>query len=249
MDATVPAPPAAQMPVGSTLVPNTVAPTTTPVAPATAPTTAPANDVPATLAPEGPAPATTNDSATPTPTTTTTTTPTTTTPTTTTPTVPNVRDGANVNAVADVGDPIRVIVPSAGIDGPVSAAGVLADNTVAVPPDPAIAGWFTGGPRPGELGPAVIVGHVDSKKSGPGVFYRLRDVKVGDIATIVTTTGSQQFVAVATERVPKNAFPTARVYGQVPTAALRLITCGGSFDSSIGHYRDNVVVYLVKAPS
>jgi len=151
--------------------------------------------------------------------------------------------------VTDVGDPIRVIVASAGIDGPVSASGVLDDNTVAVPPDPSIAGWFTGGPRPGELGPAVIVGHVDSKKTGPGVFYRLREVQVGDIATVVTTTGIQQFVAVATELVPKNAFPTDRVYGQVPVAALRLITCGGSFDRSIGHYRDNVVVYLVRVPS
>lgn len=87
---------------------------------------------------------------------------------TTAPTALNVRGGANVNTVADVGAPIRVIVASAGIDGPVSAAGVLDDNTVAVPPDPSIAGWFTGGLRPGELGPAVIVGHVDSKKTGPG---------------------------------------------------------------------------------
>jgi hypothetical protein len=167
---------------------------------------------------------------------------------TTTEALPNVRGGANVNAAADVGDPVRIVVPAAGIDGPVSAAGVLDDNTVAVPPDPSIAGWFTGGPRPGELGPAVIVGHVDSKQAGPGVFYRLRDVKVGDTATVVTTTGTQQFVAVATERVPKDEFPTSRVYGQVPIAALRLITCGGSFDRSIGHYRDNVVVYLVKVP-
>lgn len=74
-------------------------------------------------------------------------------------------------------------------------------------------------------------------------------MRVGDITTVVSTTGSQQFVAVATELVPTDAFPTARVYGQVATAALRLITCGGSFDRSIGHYRDNVVVYLVKAPS
>lgn len=161
-------------------------------------------------------------------------------------TAPNVRSGASVNAVGDVGDPVRVIVPSAGIDGPVSPAGVMDDDTVAVPPDPLIAGWFTGGPRPGELGPAVIVGHVDSKKSGPGVFYRLREAKVGDTATVITTTGSQEFVVVATELVAKDEFPTARVYGQVPIAALRLITCGGSFDRSIGHYRSNVVVYLVK---
>lgn len=155
------------------------------------------------------------------------------------------RSGANVNAQAAVGDPIGLTVASIGVDTPLIGAGVLDDGTVAVPPDPAIAGWFTGGPRPGELGPAVIMGHVDSKKSGPGVFWRLRDLAVGADVVVHTTTGDVQFVVTAREQVAKDAFPTERVYGPVPGRALRLITCGGSFNRDIGHYRDNIVVYLV----
>ncbi len=156
-----------------------------------------------------------------------------------------VRSGANVSPDAAVGDPISIAIPSIDVDSVLVQAGVLADGTVAVPPDPAIAGWFTGGPKPGERGPAVIMGHVDSKKSGPGVFYRLVDIQVGAEVTITTTTTPLKFVVQSVDRFPKNQFPTQLVYGSVPQPALRLITCGGSFDRSIGHYRDNVVAFLV----
>ena len=97
-------------------------------------------------------------------------------------------------------------------------------------------------------GPAVIMGHVNSKKFGPGVFYRLREIPVGSVVTVGTTGGPEQFIVQSVEQYPKNQFPTEAVYGPVPLPALRLITCGGSFDSSIGHYRDNIVVFLVPAP-
>ncbi len=169
-------------------------------------------------------------------------------PTTTTSPVP-LKSGANVNADADVGDPISISIPSIGVESVLVPTGVLADGTMAVPADPKIAGWFTGGPRPGEKGPAVIMGHVDQKISGPGVFWHLRDLQIGAEVVIHTATSDITFVAVERDLILKDQFPTEQVYGPVPTPALRLITCGGSFDRSIGHYRSNVVVYLVPKAS
>lgn len=159
------------------------------------------------------------------------------------------RSGANISGDAPVGDPVSISIPSIGVDSKLTPTGVLDDGTVAVPPDPSIAGWFTGGPRPGERGPAVIMGHVDSQTAGPGVFWRLSELSVGAVATVQTSDRSQTFVVQSVEQYPKNAFPTQAVYGPVPQPALRLITCGGSFDNSIGHYRDNIVVFLVPAPA
>ena len=155
------------------------------------------------------------------------------------------RSGADISPDEPVGDPLSISIPSIGVESSLVAAGVLEDGTVAVPPDPNIAGWFTGGPRPGERGPAVIMGHVDSKKSGPGVFWRLVDLDIGALVTVETTTGPQQFVVQSVEQYPKDQFPTERVYGPLPQPALRLITCGGSFDRAIGHYRDNIIAFLV----
>ena len=92
------------------------------------------------------------------------------------------------------------------------------------------------------------MGHVNSKQFGPGVFYRLREIPVGSVVTVGTTGGPERFIVQSVEQYPKNQFPTEAVYGPVPLPALRLITCGGSFDSSIGHYRDNIVVFLVPEP-
>ncbi|MEO6654168.1 MAG: sortase [Ilumatobacteraceae bacterium] len=173
------------------------------------------------------------------------TTSTTTTTTTTATTEPPVRSGAIVSPVATVGDPLSISIPAIGVESVLLPTGYADDGTVDVPKDPSIAGWFEPGPRPGELGPAVVMGHVDSRTYGPGVFYRLRDIEIGDIATIETTSGPVRFVVRSVEQFPKDEFPTDLVYGPVPEAALRLITCGGAFDSSVRSYRDNIVAFLV----
>ena len=139
--------------------------------------------------------------------------------------------------------PVRLQVPAADIDVPLTGLGVAADGTLEVPADYQQVGWFDGGPPPGDVGPAVVAGHVDSK-SGPAPFYRLRDLAAGDEVTVTRADG--QLVVFHVDGVAqyaKDAFPTATVYGPVPGPALRLVTCGGSFDRSSGHYRDNVVVY------
>jgi hypothetical protein len=234
-------------------------PSPTRVFPGLEPTTTVSSNPPATDTPTKPSiPATTTTPATATPTTATpaTATPTTATPTTATPatatpataTTTLERSGTNISSDAAIGDPLSISIPAIGVSSALVPSGTLDDGTVAVPPDPSIAGWFTGGPKPGERGPAVIMGHVNSKKFGPGVFYRLREIPIGSVVTVGTTGDPQQFIVQSVEQYPKNQFPTEAVYGPVPQPALRLITCGGSFDSSIGHYRDNIVVFLVPAP-
>lgn len=157
---------------------------------------------------------------------------------------PVVRSGANVDDDADPGTPLTLGIPDLDVVGDIVPVGLLADGTYDVPVDPATAGWLSSGPRPGERGPAVIAGHVDSRKLGPGLFWRLADLQVGAQVTITTELTTLTFVVDAVEQYPKDEFPTQAVYGPVPIPSLRLITCGGSFDSSTRHYRDNIVVYL-----
>jgi sortase (surface protein transpeptidase) len=112
-------------------------------------------------------------------------------------------------------------------------------------PDPAFEGDEV---LPGEVGPAVIAGHVDGeiggRKGQPGIFYRLHELRPGD-EVFVTRDGAStlRFLVDRLERYPKDAFPTSRVYGNTTGPELRLITCGGEFDHGEGHYRDNWVVY------
>lgn len=148
---------------------------------------------------------------------------------------------------AQVAEPTAVRVPSLGITSALVDLGVATDGTVEVPSDYDVAGWFTEGPRPGERGPAVILGHVDSR-SGPAVFAQVDQMQPGDVIEVDRADGSTvRFRVDRLEQVPKDEFPSAAVYGPVPEPALRLITCGGEFDAAAGHYRDNVVVYAVPA--
>jgi sortase (surface protein transpeptidase) len=143
----------------------------------------------------------------------------------------------------DIGRPLRVVIPSIGVDAPVIKLGLNPDRTLEVPSDFGVAGWWSGGTVPGRQGPAVIVGHVDSR-GGPAVFYGLRELATGDVVIVRGAGGSvARFVVQGTEQVPKDGFPTDRVYGPVGHPALRLITCGGGFDRESGHYLDNLVVY------
>jgi hypothetical protein len=139
--------------------------------------------------------------------------------------------------------PIRVRIPAIGVDSDLMDLGLQDDGTLEVPPEGFPAGWFTGAPTPGERGPAVIAGHVDWGGS-PGVFAELRDVVVGDEITVERADGSiAVFRVVEVGQYPKDAFPTAAVYGDLDHAGLRVITCGGDFDSAAHSYLDNTVVF------
>jgi sortase (surface protein transpeptidase) len=143
--------------------------------------------------------------------------------------------------------PARLEIPAIGVRAPVIPLGLKPDRSLEVPRRFDQTGWWTGGPRPGEPGPAVIAGHVDST-DGPAVFYRLSDLRRGAVIAVVRRDGSRaRFTVQRSERYPKAHFPTARVYAPTRGPTLRLITCGGAFDHSTGHYVDNTVVYAVAA--
>lgn len=123
--------------------------------------------------------------------------------------------------------------------------GVDGSGAVDIPPSRkgTPAGWFTGSPTPGQLGPSVIVGHVDSA-DGPSVFYRVGAVRPGQHVEVARADGTTAvFLVDSVERFAKADFPTLRVYGNTDRAALRVITCGGRYDRATGHYEDNIVVF------
>jgi sortase (surface protein transpeptidase) len=138
--------------------------------------------------------------------------------------------------------PVRIRIPAIGVSAAVVRLGLNRDGTLQVPADFGVTGWFTGGPAPGETGPAVVAGHIDSRR-GPAVFYRLHALRPGDRVAVERTDGTTvEFAVQDTAQYPKRAFPTEAVFGPSPDPLLRLITCGGTFDRSRRSYRDNVVV-------
>jgi LPXTG-site transpeptidase (sortase) family protein len=143
--------------------------------------------------------------------------------------------------------PVAVTIPAIDVHSELLALGSNPDGTLQVPqpgPDYDSAAWFDGSPRPGDPGPAVIEGHVDSARNGPSVFYSLGALKAGDRIEVARADGSTVAFEVYDARVvPKDDFPTLEVYGNTAGPELRLITCGGPFDRSAGHYEDNVVVF------
>ena len=142
-----------------------------------------------------------------------------------------------------VAPPARVSIPAIGVDSALTRIGVDGAGALVPPTDPDLAGWFAAGPAPGQPGPAVLAGHVDDR-TGPAVFYRLEELAGGDQVLISGADGLPvPFTVTRVAAYPKDAFPTAEVYGPTPGAELRLITCGGTFDRSRRSYEDNVVVY------
>jgi hypothetical protein len=139
--------------------------------------------------------------------------------------------------------PARVRIPALGIDSDLARLGTDAAGALVPPANFAQAGWFTSGPAPGAVGPAVIAGHVDSVR-GPAVFFRLADLHRGDDVLVTRADGTTlEFAVTRVARYAKSAFPTAEVYGPTADAQLRLITCGGRFDRSRRSYVDDVVVF------
>ncbi len=139
--------------------------------------------------------------------------------------------------------PVRLSLPSIGVESDLMELGLTGGGELEVPPTAYPAGWFSGAPTPGEVGPAVIAGHVDWA-SDVGVFHDLHKLAPGDIIRVLRADGvTAVFVVDTIEQYPKDAFPTATVYGNIDHAGLRLITCGGEFDWDAVSHRDNIVVF------
>jgi hypothetical protein len=163
---------------------------------------------------------------------------------------------------ADGAPPERAVLPSAplppstpvGIDiaaidlhAQVGSVGLAPSGAIEVPaPGPAydMPGWYRFSPTPGELGPAVIVGHLDSLRDGPSVFFRLGELTPGQDIEVRRADGRVAvFEVTGVAAYAKHVFPTDAVFGDLAHAGLRLITCGGPIDPATGHYRDNTVVF------
>ena len=141
------------------------------------------------------------------------------------------------------GPPAGVSIPAIGVESALESLGVDGGGRLDAPVDYNTAGWYAEGVVPGSIGPAIIAGHVDSP-TAPAVFARLAQLAEGDEVFVTMSDGSVlSFAVTGISQSSKSEFPTSDVYSNVPVPELRLITCAGDFDSSAGHYTDNLVVF------
>ena len=161
-------------------------------------------------------------------------------------------DTAHIPPVMPESEPTRLKIPA--IDVSASSfipLGLDPNGLIEVPSErkPMTLGWYKFGPTPGERGPAIVLGHVDGtpvpgKPPIPGVFFKLHELESGDKVIVYRKDGTAaRFRVTEVQRVPKEEFPTQKVYGDTAGAELRLITCGGAFDRSKQSYTDNIIVY------
>lgn len=151
--------------------------------------------------------------------------------------------------------PVSIAIPAIGVRSRLLYVGRNPDGTIQVPPlnDPPLtnaAAWYEFSPTPGQPGPSIIEGHVDSARDGPSVFFRLGALNPGDLVDV--TLADRQvavFKITGVRSYPKDRFPTSAVYGDTDYAALRLVTCGGGFDPRTHHYLSNVVAFAALVSS
>jgi hypothetical protein len=155
--------------------------------------------------------------------------------------------GAAATPALPYSRPVSVAIPAIAVNTNLIELGLGPGHTLQVPPLTQAgvqeAGWYDLGPAPGQLGPAVIAGHVDSDH-GPGAFFRLGALRPGDRIYVTRADGTvATFRVDAVDEYSKDSFPTQQVYGPVSYAGLRVITCGGSFDFQTHQYLSNIVIY------
>ncbi|NAZ88419.1 class F sortase, partial [Kineococcus indalonis] len=151
---------------------------------------------------------------------------------------------------APVAAPVALRVADLGIDAPVDPVGVTGDGAVQVPADGARAGWYRFGPVPGEGGSAVLVGHVDTARDGPGALHPLARAEAGQVVEVVLADGTaRRFAVTARREVAKAELPVQELFERTGPARLVLVTCGGEFDEQARSYASNVVVAAQPLPT
>ena len=143
-------------------------------------------------------------------------------------------------------EPVSLAIPAIGVDSAVLHLGLNADGTIQVPSlvtSAGMAAWYKYSATPGQVGASVIEGHVDSTQ-GPAVFFRLGALSPGDTIDVRLADGiTAIFRVTGVREYAKSQFPAKAIYGATGYAALRLITCGGVFDYTTGHYLSSTVVF------
>ncbi|MDN5634519.1 MAG: class F sortase [Brevibacterium sp.] len=145
----------------------------------------------------------------------------------------------------DASAPTQLSIPAIDVDTSIMELGLTDNDELEVPPlgKDAPAGWYERSPTPGEVGPSLIVGHVDSAEDGPAVFFDLGGLHSGDTLTVTREDGSEATFSIDdVTDYGKDSFPDYKVYGNTKGSEIRLITCGGDFNEQTGHYEDNIVV-------
>lgn len=144
--------------------------------------------------------------------------------------------------------PALLRIPAIGVSARIVPVGVAADGMLGIPADPAVVGWWAGGSYPGlPAGSTVLVGHVDSASAGPGALFHLEDLRPGALITVTAGSRAWHYVVRAMRAYSKARLPAAVIFGQRVPARLVIVTCGGPFNSTTGHYLDNVVAYALPA--
>ncbi len=159
--------------------------------------------------------------------------------------VRHIKGSAPKAGAGRIAKPVWLVIPAIGVSTTLVRLGLTAQHTLEVPPTAAVAGWYKGSPKPGQVGSSIIAGHIDSQ-AGPGIFYHLHQLKRGEYVYVIRADHTVATFEVTRLRTyAKTSFPRDTVYGPVPDSELRLITCGGTFDYATGSYLSNVVVYAV----
>lgn len=233
-----PAPPAPTAAAAGTIDPTTARSTTVSSTETPTPTATPTSATPpetTTEASPSAEPAPTSEAPAPT------------TSTTPTPVPPSTTAAPGETLLLPAAAPIAVNIPAIGASSELLDLGLNSDGTIATPPideKDSHAGWYNQSPEPGTIGPAILLGHIDSAKYGPAIFYDLGKLVPGDTIEVTRSDGTVAIFAVdGVREYPKNDFPTLQVYGNLDHAGLRLITCGGVFNNDTGHYENNTVVF------
>ncbi|MGX4687788.1 class F sortase [Streptomyces sp. JNUCC 63] len=167
-----------------------------------------------------------------------------------TPAPPTVGTGTDAKADADGkalprSAPTRISIPDIGVDAPFTKLSLDASGHLSPPPpnNTNLVGWFRGGASPGERGPAIVAGHLDTK-TGPAVFAGLDQLEPGALVDITRADGTVvRFKVDSVEAFSKADFPDDQVYADTPSPELRLITCGGTYDRKRQDYQANVVAF------
>jgi sortase (surface protein transpeptidase) len=139
--------------------------------------------------------------------------------------------------------PVRIQIPSIDLNTQLTQLAVNSTDQPSAPPNPWVPGWYPASPAPGDVGPAIIAGHLDTY-TGPAIFWRLSQVQVGDTILISRADGTTiTFDVYRIQAVSQQNFPSQEVYGPTPFPELRLLTCAGTWNSAIGKYSQNLVVF------
>ncbi len=139
--------------------------------------------------------------------------------------------------------PVHLRIPSIGVDTDLTTMGLSSSGSIQMPVRYDIAAWYTGSPTPGQLGPAIIAGHVDNYR-GIGVFFYLKELQVGASIEVDRADGTTATFKISEmKEYSKTDFPTQKVYGNINYAGIRLITCGGTFSNQNYEYSDNIVAF------